>query len=295
MVKHDNSGELGNTFNVVFFIRDRLVLIIGFLILAIPTVYSMSQSIWKTDDQAHGPIVLGMVMWIFWNLRNQLALLPEKSCWLGWLLIIISLSAYILGRSQEIWLFEVGSFIPFIGGLILLHKSVDGLKVSLFPLFFMLFIIPLPGFIVDSITGALKQQISNIAESILYIAGYPIARTGVTLTIGSYQLLVADACSGLHSMFSLFALGLFYINLQDYKSKMHNILIFIIIAPIAFFANIVRVITLVLVTYYFGDEAGQGFIHGAAGVFLFALALMSLYLVDLSLIKSTGMFKKSKI
>jgi hypothetical protein len=67
--------------------------------------------------------------------------------------------------------------------------------------------IPLPGIIVDAVTGPLKQWISVIVVELLYGVGYPIARNGVILTIGQYQMLVADACSGLHSMYSLSALG----------------------------------------------------------------------------------------
>lgn len=240
----------------------------------------MISTVWQNDDQAHSPIVLGMVLWMFWNQYHFLKQLPERSSWLGWPLIVVALLLYIVGRTQEIWLFEVGGFIPLIAGLLLLYKSFSGLKVCWFPLVFMLFVIPLPGFIVDAVTGSLKQHISDLAETILYAAGYPIARNGVTLTIGQYQLLVADACSGLHSMFSLFALGLFYLYLQSYKSTIRNLLLFILIAPIAFLANMLRVITLVLVTYYFGDEAGQGFIHGAAGILLFIVALVILYALD---------------
>ena len=67
--------------------------------------------------------------------------------------------------------------------------------------------IPLPGIIVDAVTGPLKQWISVIVVELLYDVGYPISRNGVVLTIGQYQMLVADACSGLHSMYSLSALG----------------------------------------------------------------------------------------
>lgn len=264
-------------------VNNYLILLIAISLLAIPTIYSMSQTIWQNDDQAHGPIILGMVLWVFWELKAKLVRIPNKSSTIGWPLIGFALLFYVFGSSQEIWLFEVGSFIPLVAGLILIHKSIDGLKCCWFPLLFMLFVIPLPNFIVDAITSSLKQNISDFSESILYFWGYPIARTGVTITIGQYQLLVADACSGLHSMFSLFALGLFYLYIQEYSSKLHNLLMFIFIAPIAFISNMIRVIALVLVTYYYGDDAGQGFIHSAAGFLLFIIALFLLYLLDLIL------------
>ena len=114
----------------------------------------------------------------------------------------------------------------------------------------------------------------------MYVTGYPIARSGIVLNVGQYQLLVADACSGLNSMFSLSALGLVYLYLMRYRSFVHVGLLVACILPIAFAANIVRVMILVLVTYHFGDEAGQGFIHGFAGMILFLVALLMLFGFD---------------
>jgi exosortase len=115
---------------------------------------------------------------------------------------------------------------------------------------------------------------------LLYAAGYPIARTGVILKVGQYQLLVADACAGLNSMFTLEALGLLYMNIVGHTSTLRNVLLAILIIPMAFIANVIRVIVLVLVTYHFGDEAGQGIVHGAAGMVLFAVALVLMFMID---------------
>jgi exosortase len=111
------------------------------------------------------------------------------------------------------------------------------------------------------------------------------------LTIGQYQLLVADACSGLHSMFSLSAMGLLYLYLMRHTSTTRNLLLIASILPIAFISNVMRVMLLVLITYYLGDEAGQGFLHGFAGILLFVIGLLFLFLVDAFL----GLFLKDKI
>jgi len=149
-----------------------------------------------------------------------------------------------------------------------------------FPIFFVLFAIPLPGIIIDTLTGPLKGWVSAISTNILYAAGYPVARDGVVITIGGYELLVADACSGLNSMFSLSALGLLLMYLMARKSVVHNALVLIAILPIAFFANIVRVVALTLITYYFGDEAGQSFLHQGAGIVALLFSLTGLLLWD---------------
>jgi exosortase len=160
--------------------------------------------------------------------------------------------------------------------------------------------IPLPGSLVDALTGPLKQWVSVIAENTLYAIGYPIARDGVVLTIGQYQLLVADACSGLNSMFSLSALGVVFMYITARASRLHNAIMLISILPIAFAANIVRVMALILITYHLGDEAGQGFLHGAAGIVLMIVALIILFMLDWVLARVirvplvTGSFPKER-
>ena len=99
-------------------------------------------------------------------------------------------------------------------------------------------------------------------------------------TIGRYELLVADACSGLNSMFSLAALGALFIHIMGRQSRLHTALLVLAIVPIAFAANIVRVVSLVLITYHFGDAAGQGFLHGAAGIVLMLVALLAFFALD---------------
>jgi len=107
-----------------------------------------------------------------------------------------------------------------------------------------------------------------------------VGRAGVVLTIGPYQLLVADACAGMNSMFTLEALGLLYLNMMNHTALGRNVALAIAIVPISFSANVVRVVTLVLITYYFGDEAGQGFLHGFSGMVLFMVALMLIIVFD---------------
>ena len=193
---------------------------------------------------------------------------------------MFALLLYALGRSQDILIFEIGSLIPLLAGLLLVFFGKSTLLRLWFPLFFMLFMIPLPGVLVDTITQPMKMGVSWAAEHLLYALGYPIARTGVILVIGQYQLLVADACAGLHSLFTLEALGLLYLNLVKHDSLSRNITLAILIVPISFCANVIRVIVLTLITYHFGDEAGQGFLHGFAGMVLFISALILIIGVD---------------
>lgn len=259
--------------------------VLGLLVLYVPTYWMLAHGLWNSDEYAHGPIVLVVTLYLIWQqravfLRDTTTPPTHREMVTGWVLLVFGLLTYAVGRSQDILLMEVGSQIPVILGALLITLGVSAARALWFALFFLLFMVPLPGFVVDTVTGPLKQYVSVIAEQVLYVAGYPIARSGVTLTVGQYQLLVADACSGLHSMFSLSAMGLLYLYLMQRTSVVRNLVIMAAILPIAFVANVVRVIVLILVTYYLGDEAGQGFLHGFAGIMLFVIGLLFLFLLD---------------
>lgn len=263
-----------------------IVVLAGFAAMYLPTYWWAAHELWQADEYAHGAIILLVVIWLFWEERDAILKAEIKPLGVvGWPCFILGVLFYLLGRSQNISILDFGSQILILAGVMLIFQGMPMLRAAWFPLFYILFMIPLPGILVDALTGPLKNWISIIAEHVLYSVGYPIARNGVVLTIGQYQLLVADACSGLHSMFSLSALGILFMYITQRKSWLHNGIMLASILPIAFAANIVRVMVLILVTYHMGDEAGQGFLHGAAGIVLLIVALLFLFLLDAILAK----------
>lgn len=251
-----------------------LLALTGLVALYGPTLWSLFHGIWTSDSQGHGPIVLGVVLWLFFRLGPEVKrqTVQPAPAW-GWPLFVLGLLLYVVGRSQDILLFEVGSSILVMAALQLLFVGPSLVKLTWFPLFFMIFLVPLPSALVDAVTQPMKMAVSYCAELLMGGLGYPISRTGVILFVGQYQLLVADACAGLHTLFTLEALGLLYLNLVRHQSALRNVLLAVLIVPISFSANVIRVIVLCLVTYHLGDEAGQGFLHGFAGMVLFMAAL----------------------
>lgn len=260
-----------------------LIVGLGLLLMYGPTFWDLSQTLWSSDEQGHGPIVLGLSVWLLsrrWaEVYTPKVPFQAKPIW-AWPIITAAGFIYALGRSQGIYLFEVGSLVWMIIGLVLLLRGVEQLYSMWFALFFMLFMIPLPGALVDALTQPMKLAVSYAAEHMLFFAGYPIARTGVMLQIGPYQLLVADACAGLHTLFTLEALGLLYLNIVKHASLLRNVALAALVVPISFSANVIRVIVLALITFYYGDDAGQGFLHGFAGMVLFLTALLLIIATD---------------
>jgi exosortase B len=204
--------------------------------------------------------------------------------------LALALIAYALGLSQNSISVPVVSQVAVLAALILMFLGPRALRLVWFPLFFLLFMTPFPEAMVAEVTGPLKSAVSVVAANLLFNVGYPVSRVGVILNVGQYQLLVADACAGLHSMFTLEALGLLYLNLMNYTSMVRNTALSILVVPIAFVANVARVMILVLVTYHFGDAAGQGFVHDFAGMVLFLVGLALVLAVD----KLLGLVFKDK-
>jgi exosortase B len=257
------------------------LLLLALCVLFGPTMVDVARTIWTRDEQGHGPIILAVTAWLVYRKRHELlALEARPSLLAGSAWLALALLMFVLGRSQAVLLLSVGALIPLLVGLLLLIIGPAAVRLLWFPLFFLLFMVPLPATLVIAVTTPLKSAVSAVASSLLYNLGYPVGRSGVVLTVGPYQLLVADACAGLNSMFTLEALGLLYMNIMAYTSKARNIAMAIAIVPISFVANIVRVCILVLVTYHFGDEAGQGFVHGFAGMVLFIVALILILAFD---------------
>lgn len=258
-----------------------VVLTLGWLAMYVPSYWGLSTTIWATDAQGHGPIILAVGFWLLWRKRDEFRLLRARPApAAGIVLVVLGGLLYAVGRSQTVWSAEIASQLLVLAGLLLANFGSAGLRLAWFPLFFLVFMIPWPGEWVDALTQPLKMAVSSVASSLLYYLGYPVGRAGVILTVGPYQLLVADACAGLNSLFTLEALGLLYMNLMNYTSLVRNVVLALLIVPISFLANVVRVIALVLVTFHFGDEAGQGFVHGFAGILLFLVALMFILAVD---------------
>ena len=255
-----------------------LPVVLGFAALYVPTYVALANGPWNDEQNAHGPLVVFVIFWLFYQYREKLSALPEGgNLWAACALLGFGLLLFLIGRALEIVYFEAFSQIPVMAGVIMAIYGQRGIRIAWFALLYMIFLVPLPGVVIDAVTGPLKEWVSVIAENALYYSGFPIARNGVVLKIGQYQLLVADACSGLNSMYSLSAMGLMFLYVMGGRGWLRKAVLLISILPIAFVANIVRVVSLVLVTYYLGDEAGQGFLHGFSGMLLFAVSMLMLY------------------
>jgi exosortase B len=257
------------------------LVLMGWAAMFGPAYVGLANTIWAQDANGHGPIILAVATWLLWRKKNELlALERQPATFTAAALMLIAVVLYAVGRSQTVWTLEITAQNLAVVALLAFFFGWRALKVAWFPLFFLVFMIPWPGEWIDAVTSPLKSAVSAVASNLLHLLNYPVGRSGVILTVGPYQLLVADACAGLNSLFTLEALGLLYLNLMNHNAALRNLALAILIVPISFAANVTRVVILVLVTYHFGDEAGQGFVHGFAGMVLFMVALLLILFTD---------------
>jgi exosortase B len=251
-----------------------LVLGAGLLAMAVPLAWDWSHGTWELQTQGHEPLILAISAWLVYRQREAIAALRTPAApRSGAALFVLALAAYVVGRLLGVFRLELVSMLLLPAALLLYFKGFAALRLVWFAFFFLVFAIPLPFSLVLAVTGPMKAAVSALAAQLLSLAGYPIGLSGVVITIGQYQLLVNEACAGLQTMFTLEAMGLLYTSLMNHSSTLRNTLLALLVVPIAFCANVVRVMVLALVTYHLGDAAGQGFLHGFAGMVLFVVAL----------------------
>ena len=257
------------------------LLVIGMLGLVLPTMYGVASENWSTEQGAHGPIVLATGLWLFWRRWSEVRMLARPGD------TRIALAAFLLlapvyAVARIITVIEVEGFMMY--GLLLVAAywlvGFAPLRAMWFPILYMLFIFPPPDTVVAMITQPLKIAISQAAIDLLHGFGYPIAGSGVTIVIGQYQLLIAAACAGLNSLISLSAIGLFYVYIRHNANWRYALLLMLAIVPVAILANFIRVLGLILITHYFGDEAAQGFLHTFSGITMFLVSVLGIFGID---------------
>lgn len=258
-----------------------IIFILGMLALAIPTMIFVAQSSWTGEQGSHGPIILATGLWLVWhNWHEVRGVMTRAPAWKVAALFVLLAPIYLFTRITQI--VELEGYAMYSLLLVAVYGVVgfQAMKVLAFPLIYLFFAFPPPETVIYTLTLPIKVAISDAAIAVLQLFGLPIGGTGVMIQIGQYQLLVAAACSGLNSIVSLSAITLFYIYLMHRGEHRIQAILLLFVLPVAIAANFLRVLLLILLTYYGGEAVAQGFLHDLAGVTIFLLALMLIFLID---------------
>lgn len=258
-----------------------VTLTIGLAVFAVPTFTFVVQEYWSREDGAHGPIVLFTGIWLIWRQwGNAITARTIPEGLRVWLALGSLVVLQVIARITQI--VELEGFFMYGALLVVLYAFVGGgvLRKLWFPLVYIGFIFPPPETLVAAVTVPMKMWLSIAAIRFLDLFGYPIGGEGVRIYIGQYELLVAAACAGINSIISLSAISLFYVYIRHQAEWRYAALLVFFIVPVALLANFVRVLILILLTYYAGEAAAQGFLHNFAGIVMFAVALASVFALD---------------
>ncbi len=253
----------------------------GWLALYAPLYMEFAGGAWAREENGHIPFIMAICVGALWARITDGELSPSRSAPAPGAAVLTSgLALYALGRAGEIELFSSASQSVVASGIVLSLFGWAGVRRLWFPLLLSFYLIIWPGWAIDTLTAPLKLFVSGAVASTLFAFGLPIAHAGAVIAAGPYELLVADACAGLNSLIALTAVGAVYLYIVRRRSTAVNLLVAASLIPLAVFANLVRVGLLVLLTYYGGYDAGQSFLHETAGLLMFAVALVGVFLID---------------
>ena len=255
------------------------IILVGlFVVLYQDTFYELMHQ-WDTNIYyAHGYLMLPLAAWLLWRKRVTLRQLPTGSSWSGLFFLVSGLVLFAVSFRAEIIFLQGLSFILVLAGGIHTLWGRRALREATFPLFVLIFMLPLPYLLLDPIGFPMKQSAAGHATSLLQLLGVPVWQDGVYLHLPNYTLVVEDVCNGLRSLISIVTVStvLTHIVLPNYRDR---VLLIAASIPISLGANIVRITMTALMGYYVSDQLAQGFLHELSGLFVFLLSLGGLLVV----------------
>jgi len=233
---------------------------------------------WYTiPDYSHGFLVPLFAAFLIWDKRKVLSATPIKQTWAGIALVVFSIVVLILGvYGVELFTARM-SFVFLLTGLIWTFFGWAMVRALQFPLLVLILAIPFPAIVFNQITFPLQLLASRIASDILPLLGVPTIHEGNVIELPVMKLEVAEACSGIRSLMSLFTLAVFYGYFLERTTKRRVILALASI-PIAVAANVARIVGTGLCVQYWDPDKALGFFHEFSGWVMFVISLGFLYM-----------------
>lgn len=231
---------------------------------------------WIDPNYSHGfliPMVSGYLMWERRDLLSRLEIRPSGT---GIFLLLFGIFVLCIGTVGAELFTQRSSLLIVTAGLILFNLGKDYLKILLFPLAFLIFMIPLPYLVYDSVAFPLRIFAAQVATSALQLIGVPILREGSIITLPSTVLEVADACSGLRSLMSLIALSVVFAYFSQ-RALWKRAVLAVCAIPIAISSNALRIIITGILAHYWTPALAQGFFHEFSGWLVFMASFLMLF------------------
>lgn len=254
--------------------------VVAVLLIAIyhRIAYKLVVDWYNLPDYSHGFLVPFFAAFLVWDKRFALRAIPIRQSWAGVPVIALGLAIAIFGvYGAELFLSRT-SFVILLAGLIWTFFGGAMLRELRLPLAVLLLAIPFPAIIFNQITFPLQLLASQVASSVLPMLGVPVLREGNVIQLPTMRLEVAEACSGIRSLMSLFTLSVFYGYFLE-RTPGRRWFLALASIPIAVVANSVRIIGTGLCVQYWDPSKAVGFFHEFSGWVMFVISLTSLYLL----------------
>ncbi|MDD5772195.1 MAG: exosortase/archaeosortase family protein [bacterium] len=246
-----------------------ILLFSSVFILYLPTFYKLYMW-WESDvNYNHGIIIPLAAIYLIWKKRDILKTLRAESYTPGIYLILVGIIFYFIGIRIEFLRIAIFSFFSVLFGLLLYFYGKEVTRELLFPICFLLLMIPIP--YIDGLTLPLKLFASMVSAGFIKLIGIPVIRNGNLIYLKNFTFEVATSCSGLKSIVLVTTVGIFYAYIMQ-KSLSRRLFISISSIFIAIVANISRIVLTALVSYYFGEKLAFKFTHDFSGIFVFIIA-----------------------
>lgn len=247
----------------------------------------------ELPDFSQGFLIPFFAAYILWEMRRELQATEIAPSWSGVWLVALGLCELMLGVLGADLFLQRTSFVLLAAGLVwtLLGKAMLGR--ARFVLLVLLLAIPLPAVLYNEITFPLQIWASKIASALLSLAEVPVLREGNVIQLPAMQLEVAQACSGIRSLMSLFTVAVIYGYFLERK-VWRRVALALAALPIAVAANAARIFGTGLCVQYWDPQKAVGFFHEFSGWLMFVVTLGCLYLVHSAMLLAAGEERRPK-
>lgn len=263
-----NKGVMGSSNRLALALA---AVIVSFGLLYRTVIYWLMDD-WNLDgNYSHGWLVVPIALYLAWERRERVRATPLKPSLWGLALVVAALFMLAAGTLAAETFSARVSLVLAVVGIIWFAAGQEQLRVLWFPLAFLLLMIPIPMIIFNRIAFPLQLIASEFGGQSLSFVGIPVFREGNLIELEQMSLNVAEACSGIRSLVSLFTLSVLYGYFTS-PSRVTRVVLAVATVPIAILANGFRVASTGLAVHWFGVQAAEGFFHEASGGVVFVVA-----------------------
>ncbi len=242
---------------------------------------------WQREEYSHGYLIPLIALFLLWRERRALMETTWRGAWVGVALVVVGLALMLLGELSAIFVIVQYAFLITLTGLVIALVGGAGMKYMWVPLLYLVFMIPLPAFLYNSLSSQLQLISSQLGVAVIRAFGLSVYLEGNVIDLGVYKLQVVEACSGLRYLFPLMSFG--FLCAYLFRGKWwQRVLVFLTSIPLTVLMNSFRIGVIGVLVNRWGIEQAEGFLHAFEGWIIFMACVALLFLEIIILMKLSG-------